>query len=96
MKLHERMTGLHGYLMACLVGAILMCGFWYITGLAFAQPKTEITKDKSTENQFKGVLIENNTITDSGTGISVPKNADIDIKGNKLERNKKGVEVRDK
>jgi len=43
----------------------------------------------------KGIEIRNNTIENCKVGISVPKDADVNISDNDIKRCKKAIEIRD-
>jgi hypothetical protein len=38
MKLHTRLPGHWGYIVAAICGALLLCGYWWFTGIAFNNP----------------------------------------------------------
>ena len=41
MNLHETITGLKGYLVVAILGAILACGYWYLSGKIVKPSKKE-------------------------------------------------------
>lgn len=51
---------------------------------------------RSSESVVGGIQIENNTFENVGTGISLPKNAKVTMKGNKFKNVKTPVEFRKK
>jgi len=66
MKLHRSWPGMAGYVVSALLGAVLLCGYWWMTGkMLTAQPHT--TEESKPEGQSQ---YTNEQIKDSAMALS--------------------------